>query len=88
MLLLKIGPIRIINNLKPRKIVYGIYLINSIVLLELTVIFKKYIGYLYLVDIWVLLAVQLVFFAVTLILTYLIVYFVIHSSLRWIIGSR
>ena len=88
MLLLKIGPIRIINNLRPRKIVYGIYLINSIVLLELTVIFKKYIDYLYLVDIWVLIALQLVFFAVTLILTYLIVYFVINSSLRWIIGSR
>lgn len=86
--LLKIGPIRIINNLRPRKIVYGIYLINSIVIFGLTLLFKKDIDNLYLADIWLLLALQLVFFTITIMLTYLVVYFLINSSLRWIIGSR
>ena len=86
--LLKIGPIRIINNLRPRKIVYGVYLINSIVIFGLTLMFKKGIDNLNFVDIWLLLILQFVFFAITLMLTYLIVYFLINSSLRWIIGSR
>lgn len=86
--LLKIGPIRIINNLRPRKIVYGVYLINSIVIFGLTLMFKKFIDNLNFVDIWLLLILQFVFFAITLMLTYLIVYFLINSSLRWIIGSR
>ena len=86
--LLKIGPIRIINNLRPRKIVYGVYLINSIVIFVLTLMFKKFIDNLNFVDIWLLLILQFVFFAITLMLTYLIVYFLINSSLRWIIGSR
>ncbi len=86
--LLKIGPITIINNLKPRKIVYGVFLINSIVVVELSVLFKKYIDDLILVDIWTLIGLQFIFFAVTLILTYLIVNYLINSSLNWIIGSK
>ncbi|WP_411275433.1 acyltransferase family protein [Daejeonella sp.] len=86
--LLKIGPIRIINNLRPRKIVYGIYLVNSIVVLELTVLLKKYIESLYLVSIWTLLGLQIMFFTLTLILTYFIVNYLISSSLKWVIGSK
>lgn len=85
--LLKIGPIRIINNLKPRKIVYGIYLINSIVVLELTVLLKSYFNKLTHIDIWSLLGLQLIYFTITLIITYLIVHYLSKSSLKWVIGS-
>lgn len=86
--LLKFGPISIIDNLRPRKIVYGVYLINSIVVVELTVLLKKYIDDLYFVNIWTLLGIQSLFFTVTLILTYLIVNYLISSPFRWMIGSR
>lgn len=85
--LLKIGTIRIINSLKPRRIVYGIYLINSIVILELTVFLKEYINELTHIDIWSLLGLQLIYFIVTLILTYSIVHYLTKSSLKWVIGS-
>lgn len=86
--LLKLGPIRIINNLQPRKIVYGIYLVNSIVVLGLTVLLKKHIENLNPVNTWTLLGLQFLFFAVTLMLTLVIVNYLINSPLKWMIGSK
>lgn len=86
--LLKLGPIRVINNLRPRKIVYGIYLVNSIVVFELTVLFRKYISELVFVELWTLLILQFIFFTTTLFLTYFIVNYLNNSSLRWMIGSK
>ena len=86
--LLKIGAIRIINNLNPRKIVFGIYLINSIVVLELSILLNEYFHELSFLNIWSLLGLQLIYFLVILFITYIIVYSLKKSPLRWIIGVK
>ncbi|HEY0669198.1 MAG TPA: acyltransferase [Sphingobacteriaceae bacterium] len=84
--LLKVGAISLINNLQPRKIVYGIYLVNSIVILELSVLFGTYLKDLSNNHILELLAYQFLFFMIVLVLTFIIVRQLANSRLRWIIG--
>lgn len=87
--LLKMGEIRKINKLQPRKIVYGIYLINSIIILELTFLLRPYLDALSKVSIWTLLGLQLIYFSVVLFLTWLIVNYLAGSRrLGWIIGQK
>lgn len=86
--LLKIGAIRIINNLNPRKIVFGIYLINSIVVLELSILLNEFFHELGPLNIWSLLGLQLIYFLLILFITYLIVNTLKKSPLRWMIGVK
>jgi hypothetical protein len=87
--LLKLGAINRINRLQPRKIVYGIYLINSIVVLELTLLFSAYLKALATFNVWTLLGLQLLYFSVVLFLTCLIVNYLANSKrLNWIIGGQ
>jgi hypothetical protein len=86
--LLKIGAIQIINNLNPRKIVFGIYLINSIVVLELSILLNEYFHELGHLNIWSLLGLQFIYFLVILLVTYLIVNTLKKSILQWMIGVK
>ncbi|MEJ7778458.1 MAG: acyltransferase [Daejeonella sp.] len=87
--LLKMGEIRRINKLQPRKIVYGIYLINSIIILELTFMLRSHHDALSEISIWTLLGLQLIYFSVVLLLTWLIVNYLAGSRrLAWIIGQK
>jgi len=87
--LLKMGDIRRINKLQPRKIVYGIYLINSIIILELSFLLDTSLDALSEVSIWTLLGLQLIYFSVVLLLTWLIVNYLAGSrGLGWIIGQK
>jgi hypothetical protein len=86
--LVKMGEIRRINKLQPRKIVFGIYLVNSIIVLELTYLFHEHLNALSSVHIWALLGLQIIYFSFVLFLTWLIVDYIARShKLRWIIGG-
>lgn len=86
--LLKLGEIPVINQLKPRKIVFGIYLINSIIVLKLTYLFNNPLSALSNVSIWILLALQVIYFAIVIFLTWLIVDYLVRSQkFRWIVGQ-
>ncbi len=86
--LLKMGEIRRINQLKPRKIVYGIYLINSLIILELTFLLSSCLDRLSGMDIWSLLGLQALYFSVVLFLTWLVVDYLANSRrLSWVVGQ-
>lgn len=85
--LVKFGEIPSINRLRPRKIVYGIYLINSIIVLKLSYLFSNPLDALSSVSIWTLLALQVIYFGLVLFLTWLIVHYLLGSEkYRWIVG--
>jgi hypothetical protein len=86
--LLKMGAVRKINNLQPQRIVYGIYLVNSIVIFQLAILLGEYLKGLTKVDIWTLLILQLIYFTVVLYLTYKTVNYLANSRLRWLIGVK
>lgn len=85
--LIKIGAIKQINSLQPRRLVYGIYLVNSIVILELSVLFNTQLNQLKDMNILNLAVLQLLYFAVVLSLTYVLVRYLAGSRLKWIIGA-
>jgi hypothetical protein len=87
--LLKMGSIKWINNnMKPRKTAYGIYLVNSIVIFEFTLLLDDHLKNLVYLNIWALLLLQLVYFSIILFLTFIIVNFLANTSrLRWVIGG-
>ncbi len=85
--LIKLGEIPSINRLRPRKIVFGIYLINSIIILKFTYLFSNRINSLSGVSTWSLLLLQVIYFVVVLFLTWLIVHYLVRSEkYRWIVG--
>ncbi len=88
LLLLKMGAVKSINNLNPRKIVYGIYLVNSIVVLELSILLNEYLSELRDLHIGALLGLQILYFLLVLLITYFLVRTLKNSSLRWVIGLK
>ncbi|MBC8052676.1 MAG: acyltransferase [Sphingobacteriaceae bacterium] len=88
-LLLKIGKISSINNLNPRRTVYGIYLVHAIVILELMIFLNSgYMEYISGYNIWNLLLLQIGFALFIFWLTYKIVKIIGNSRLCWTIGCR
>lgn len=85
--LLKVGKVRIINTLNPRKTVYGVYLIHNILIFESYLVidsfFKNDLSNL---SIWNLLIVQMTFMTFIITLTYLLVSMIGKSKYSWAVG--
>jgi len=85
--LMKLGKIRMVNMLNPRKTVYGIYLIHNILIFEcymlINAFFRAEISAL---STWNLLTIQFGFVMFVMILTYKIVSLIGNSKYRWVIG--
>ena len=87
--LLKVGKISRINKLNPRKTVFGIYLVHSIVILGLMLIIKaSFMHQLGVLNIWKLLLFQISFALGILYITYKIVKILAGTRLGWVIGCR
>lgn len=86
--MMKFGPISIINKLNPRKTVYGIFLIHSLIIFQLTVWSAK-LHFNYLIsNLFLLFICQVAFCAFIVFLSYGVVKLIIRTKLSWIIGLK
>jgi len=84
--LLKMGRSVRINKLKPRKTVFGVFLMHVVVIFELSILVKHYFSVRLLNNVWKLLAFQFVFLAATMLITYGLVRLIERTNYRWLLG--
>ncbi|MEO5910900.1 MAG: acyltransferase [Pelobium sp.] len=86
--LFKMGRLQLINNLNPRKTVYGIFLIHNLVIYELMIVLRYYRVFDSVANYWYLLIIQILFCSIIVFITYIIVSILVRSKYSWLIGVK